>query len=70
MTNLYVLLIAIGVLIIASVFAYNWWQERQYYKQTEKNFSPLKSDALLDDPSFHIDCGCGFSKKCKKTNAT
>lgn len=55
MTNLYVLLIAIGVLIIASVFAYNWWQERQYYKQTEKNFSPLKSDALLDDPSFNID---------------
>jgi FtsZ-interacting cell division protein ZipA len=55
MTNLYVLLIAIGVVIIAGVFAYNWWQERQYYKQTEKNFSPLKSDALLDDPSFNLE---------------
>ncbi|HPH05796.1 MAG TPA: cell division protein ZipA C-terminal FtsZ-binding domain-containing protein [Methylotenera sp.] len=55
MTNLYVLLIAMGVLIIASVFAYNWWQERKYYQQAEKNFTPLQSDALLDDPNLDVN---------------
>ncbi|MGB4811318.1 MAG: cell division protein ZipA C-terminal FtsZ-binding domain-containing protein [Methylophilaceae bacterium] len=55
MTNLYVVLILIGILIIAAVFVYNWWQERKYYQQAEKSFSPLKSDALLDEPTFNID---------------
>lgn len=55
MTNLYVLLIAIGVFIIAAVFAYNWWQERKYYQQAEKNFTPLQSDALLDDPNLDVN---------------
>lgn len=55
MTDLYVLLIAIGVLIIAAVFAYNWWQERQYYQQAEKNFTPLQSDALLDEPKLDVN---------------
>ena len=49
------MLIAIGILIIAAVFVYNWWQERKYHQQAEKNFSPLKSDALLDDPTFNVD---------------
>lgn len=55
MTDLYVLLIAIGVLIIVAVFVYNWWQERQYYQQAEKNFTPLQSDALLDDPKLDVN---------------
>lgn len=55
MTNLYVLLTAIGVLIIAAVFAYNWWQERKYYQQAEKNFTPLQSDALFDDPNLDVN---------------
>ena len=55
MTNLYVLLIVIGVFIIAAVFAYNWWQERKYYQQAEKNFTPLQSDALLDDPNLDVN---------------
>ncbi len=55
MTDLYVLLVSIGVLIIVAVFFYNWWQERQYYQQAEKNFTPLQSDALLDDPKLDVN---------------
>jgi len=50
MSNLYILLIVIGVLIIVAVLAYNWWQERKFNQQVDSGFSALQKDALLDDP--------------------
>lgn len=50
MSNLYILLIVIGVLIIVAVLAYNWWQERKFNQQVDNGFSALQKDALLDDP--------------------
>lgn len=49
MSELQIALIAIGALIIIVVLVINWWQERKFHHQVEKNFSPLQSDALLDD---------------------
>lgn len=51
MSNLQMLLIVIGVLIILAVVVLNWWQERRFHKQVESSFSSLQHDALLDDPS-------------------
>ena len=52
MSNLYILLIVIGVLIIVAVLAYNWWQERKFNQQVDSGFSALQKDALLDDPEI------------------
>ncbi len=48
MSDLQIVLIIIGGLIIVAVLVLNWWQERQFHKQVKGNFSELQSDALLD----------------------
>lgn len=52
MSDLQIVLIVIGALIIFAVIVVNWWQERRFHQQVESSFSTLKSDALLDDPSL------------------
>ena len=52
MSDLQIALIAIGALIIIAVLIINWWQERRFHRQLDSNFSPLKNDALLDEPSL------------------
>jgi len=54
MSDLQILLIVIGALIIVAVLILNWWQERRFHQQVESNFSNLKSDALLDDPELDV----------------
>ena len=52
MSDLQIVLIIIGGLIIVAVLVFNWWQERRFHQQVENNFSNIKSDALLDEPSL------------------
>ncbi len=52
MSDLQTVLIVIGAMIIVIVLVVNWWQERRFHQQVESNFSPLHSDALLDDPKL------------------
>jgi FtsZ-interacting cell division protein ZipA len=52
MSELQLILIGIGALIILAVLVINWWQERRFHHQVEKSFSPLQKDALLDEPTF------------------
>ena len=54
MSDLYIMLILIGTLIIVTVIIANWWQERRFHQQVERSFSPLQSDALLDDPKIDV----------------
>ncbi|OIR17643.1 hypothetical protein GALL_18610 [mine drainage metagenome] len=49
MSDLQIVLIIIGALIIVGVIVFNWWQEHRFHKQVESNFSPLKNDALFDN---------------------
>jgi FtsZ-interacting cell division protein ZipA len=53
MSELQIVLIVIGVLIIVAVLLVNWWQERRFHQQMANSFSPLDSDALLDNPQFN-----------------
>ncbi len=55
MSDLQIALIAIGAMIIIAVVIINWWQERRFHRQVESSFSPLKRDALLDNPSLNAD---------------
>lgn len=41
-------IIALGVLSVAGVIAYNRWQEYKYRKNTERGFSASHADVLLD----------------------
>ncbi len=50
MSDLQLVLIGIGGVIIAAVLVFNWWQERRFHQQVEKSFSNIQSDALLDTP--------------------
>lgn len=52
MSDLQIVLIVIGGIIIAGVLVYNWWQEKRFHEQVGESFSNIKSDALLDEPSF------------------
>lgn len=52
MSDLQIVLIIIGGLIIVAVLVFNWWQERRFHQQVENNFSTIKSDALLEEPSL------------------
>ena len=54
MSDLQIILIVIGVLIIIGVIIFNWWQERKFYQHVENSFSSLKNDALLDDPKLDV----------------
>lgn len=53
MSDLQIVLIIIGGLIIIAVLVFNWWQERRFHQQVENNFSPIKNDALLEEPLLH-----------------
>lgn len=53
MSDLQIVLIIIGGLIIVAVLVFNWWQERRFHQQVENNFSAINSDALLEEPVLH-----------------
>jgi FtsZ-interacting cell division protein ZipA len=44
-------IIAVGVLAVAGVFAYNRWQEHRYRRNTERGFSASHADVLLEPRS-------------------
>ena len=54
MSDLQIILIVIGLLIIVGVLIFNWWQERRFYRQMENSFSSVRNDALFDEPELDI----------------
>lgn len=49
MSDLQIALAAIGILVIAAVYAYNLWQERKLRRNLERAFSGDRDDVLLRD---------------------
>lgn len=52
MSDLQIVLMIFGGLIIIAVLIFNWWQERRFHQQVENTFSSIKSDALLEEPTL------------------
>lgn len=52
MSDLQIVLMIFGGLIILAVLIFNWWQERRFHQQVENTFSNIKSDALLEEPTL------------------
>ncbi|MCX7205176.1 MAG: cell division protein FtsZ [Proteobacteria bacterium] len=57
MTDLQLGLLIVGGGIVATVYAFNWWQEYRYRKQASKAFARNESDALLDVPKNMVRTG-------------
>lgn len=54
MNDLQLALLALGIVIIFGVIAFNWWQERKFRNETIRRFGAPKGDALLND-EFEFD---------------
>ena len=52
MNELQVSLLAIGVVVIFAVLAFNRWQERKYRRQAEQRFASQHDDILLNEEAF------------------
>lgn len=48
MSDLQIGLAMLGVLVVASVFAFNWWQERQFRRKGQDAFASRHDDVLLE----------------------
>lgn len=60
MSDLQIVLIIIGGIIIAGVLIFNWWQERKFHQQVESNFSAFSQEnspeePLLDTADLQLD---------------
>jgi len=52
MSDLQIGLAILGGLVVASVLAFNWWQERQFRQRGEQTFSVRHDDVLLGQPAM------------------
>lgn len=53
MTDLQMVLVALGALIIIGVLFFNWWQERSLRNEVSRPFEDTPRDALMDE--FRLD---------------
>ena len=47
MSDLQLSLLAIGACVVAAVYLFNWWQERQFHRRTERAFEREHDDVLM-----------------------
>lgn len=55
MSDLQLILIALGVVIILCVLLYNWWQERKFRLEMASSFIEPRQDALIDNFEINTD---------------
>lgn len=49
MSDLLIILVVLGVLIVVGVLAFNWWQEKKFKSRIASDFKPSKRDVLIED---------------------
>lgn len=50
MSDLWMILVLLGVSIVLAVVVFNWWQEKKYRRDVEYRFSHTRSDLLDGEP--------------------
>ena len=61
MSDLQIGLAMLGVLLVAAVLAFNWWQERQFRRRGEKAFSSRHDDVLLNQSATQAASAAEFA---------
>lgn len=51
MSDLWMILVLLGVSIVLAVVVFNWWQEKKYRKDVEYRFSHTRGDLLDGEPT-------------------
>lgn len=51
MSDLWMILVLLGVSIVLAVVVFNWWQEKKYRKDVEYRFSHTRGDLLDSEPT-------------------
>lgn len=49
MSDLLIILVVLGVLIVVGVVIFNWWQEKTFRSRIANDFKPSKRDVLIED---------------------
>lgn len=55
MSDLLIILVVLGAIIVVSVVVFNWWQERKFQNRISSDFKPTKRDALFEDYQTNTD---------------
>lgn len=55
MSDLWIILVLLGVAIVLGVVLFNWWQERKYRSRVEHHFKNTRRDVLIDDFEINTD---------------
>ena len=61
MSDLQIGLAMLGALLVASVLAFNWWQERRFRQRGEESFASRHDDVLLNRPSTQAATAAAFA---------
>jgi FtsZ-interacting cell division protein ZipA len=49
MSDLLIILVVLGILIVVGVVVFNWWQEHKYQHKITNDFKPSRRDVLIED---------------------
>lgn len=49
MSDLLIILVVLGALIVVGVLTFNWWQEKKFKSRIANDFKPSKRDVLIED---------------------
>ena len=63
MSDLQIGLALLGVLMVAAVLAFNWWQERKFRRRGEETFSGRHEDVLLDQAAVSLAPAAAVSSR-------
>jgi FtsZ-interacting cell division protein ZipA len=66
MSDLLIILVVLGVLIVVGVVVFNWWQERKFQSKVSHDFKPTKRDVLIED--FQINTSAIKKEKSSHAN--
>jgi len=55
MSDLLIILVALGVLIVLGVLLFNWQQERKYKDRVSESFKETQRDVLIEDFQINAD---------------
>jgi len=62
MNDLQLTLLALGIVVILGMIAFNWWQERKFRNETNRRFGSPSDDVLLND-EFDFDAAVIFKQE-------
>lgn len=66
MSDLLIILVVLGILIVVGVVLFNWWQERKFHSKISNDFKPTKRDVLIED--FQINTAAVKKEKNTQHN--